>query len=596
MSKQLNWPLLLRIGIPVVLVLAGLLGLIRVTLDDDAALRGGILQTLFQVREADALLSQGMSQAATDNFYPAEQLHQKALNLGIAYAQLETEAQSLPDESVQNQITELGRVVGQKTMLIDEYVKKTKALREARQNLLGLHREMVRMIWNPAPAGGADIAKQHQALDRALSTFAVRRLEFLDLDNSDSVRQTAFNALIQLVETAAMGTDPASVATRLATNAGKQFVPFKEAQAQTLANARSLDMTAQIEEFIPALENWFERRQILRNQWRLALGGYAFLLVLALVWSITRVWQGQLALTRANQQLQDTNETLEAQVQRRTSALNTTLDELRSSQAQLVQSEKMAALGQLVAGIAHEINTPLAYVNGTLQLASERLKALQAQLTGESPSAATASQTLPLSPDTSSLFELTSLFDDSQQGIQQISDMVRNLKDFSRLDRAKVAEVDLNEGIRSTLRIAHHIVKHRQCHLSLGSLPPVHCMPSQINQVLLNVITNACQATTENGNISIKTYTLNQFAVIEISDEGCGIVHDVLPQIFEPFFTTKPAGQGSGLGLSISRKIITEHNGHIEVDSEPGVGTQFRIYLPLNQQRDSTTEASPQNT
>jgi signal transduction histidine kinase len=179
--------------------------------------------------------------------------------------------------------------------------------------------------------------------------------------------------------------------------------------------------------------------------------------------------------------------------------------------------------------------------------------------------------------------ELERLLSDGLHGIQEISDLVLSLKNFSRLDRSKVARFSLNEGVENTLLIARNVVKHKTVVKRLGDIPLITCWPSQINQVLLNLVTNAAQATADDGGIiSVTTRREGTNAVaVEVEDNGHGIPEEVLPRIFDPFFTTKDVGSGTGLGLSIAYKIAEQHGGSIRVASKVGVGSRFTVVLPL---------------
>ncbi|MGY8832037.1 MAG: sensor histidine kinase, partial [Pseudomonadales bacterium] len=176
------------------------------------------------------------------------------------------------------------------------------------------------------------------------------------------------------------------------------------------------------------------------------------------------------------------------------------------------------------------------------------------------------------------------LFSDTLYGLAQIAELVVGLKDFARLDRAMSEEVDLNECIRSALVIARNGIKDKaETILQLGELPRIPCAPSQINQVLLNLLNNAAQAIDVFGQILVKTWADDSAVCLSVQDSGRGMPPEVLARIFDPFFTTKPVGQGTGLGLSISYKIIQDHGGQIRAASEPGRGTRFLIRLPRPQ-------------
>jgi signal transduction histidine kinase len=163
-----------------------------------------------------------------------------------------------------------------------------------------------------------------------------------------------------------------------------------------------------------------------------------------------------------------------------------------------------------------------------------------------------------------------------------VAEIVANLKDFSRIDRSKVAHSNINDCLNNTLMLAKHQLKMVTVNKNLGEIPDITCAPSQINQVFLNLITNAVQAMPEErGTLTLTTRTEGEGIAVDVADNGSGIPPDVLPKIFDPFFTTKDIGKGTGLGLSISYKIIEQHGGKISVESKPGAGTKFTVWLPL---------------
>ncbi|TBW09808.1 CBS domain-containing protein [Azotobacter chroococcum subsp. isscasi] len=292
---------------------------------------------------------------------------------------------------------------------------------------------------------------------------------------------------------------------------------------------------------------------------------------------------------------------MEVRVAQRNRVLRRALNELKESQTQLVQAEKMASLGQMVAGVAHELNTPLGYVKNNVELLRELIEPLfglaeaQAAL-GDCLNAAdadeqvlaraleNASRARDLAAPELLAGDLEQLFADTRYGLGQIGELVVGLKDFARLDRAMSEEVDLNDCVRSTLVIARNGIKDKVEVLTrLGELPRIACAPSQINQVLLNLLNNAAQAMERFGRILVKTWAEPDALCLSVQDDGCGMPPEVLKRIFDPFYTTKPVGQGTGLGLSISFKIIQDHGGSIQVASEVGRGTRFLIRLPLTQ-------------
>ena len=271
---------------------------------------------------------------------------------------------------------------------------------------------------------------------------------------------------------------------------------------------------------------------------------------------------------------------------------------LREAQAALVQTEKLASLGQLAAGMAHEINNPIAYVaNNLAVLRRDVPAALQVldkyheaseQLRHATPELIAEVERMEEDIDLPYIREsLPRLFERSLDGLSRVRDIVRNLRDFARLDESNFKEVDLNAALQSTLEIAAHEIKKKRIDLRthFAELQPVLCHPGKINQVFLNVLMNAIQASEPGGSVEVATRMDESMpdggVGIEVRDNGCGIAAEHFSHIFDPFFTTKPVGQGTGLGLSVSYGIIRDHGGSIEVESEVGRGTLFRIRLPL---------------
>jgi len=291
---------------------------------------------------------------------------------------------------------------------------------------------------------------------------------------------------------------------------------------------------------------------------------------------------------------------MEQRVAASTASVAEAYQQLKASQAQLVQSEKMASLGQMVAGVAHEINTPLGYVRNNVEMTQAVFEQLRSVLgdheqllnmmAAEEPDEeAINAQLLKASSATADLREANTLDDteallkDTLFGTDQIKELVVNLRNFSRLDQARVAEVNLNESLEQTLVIARNVLKGRvEIIRRLAEIPLVSCSPSQINQVLLNLISNAAQAIEHDaGRLLLKTEADSEHVHVSIQDNGKGIAQEHLEKIFDPFFTTKPVGQGTGLGLSISYQIVQAHGGNIRVASIPGKGSRFVVSLPI---------------
>jgi signal transduction histidine kinase len=269
-----------------------------------------------------------------------------------------------------------------------------------------------------------------------------------------------------------------------------------------------------------------------------------------------------------------------------------TNNRLEEAQNQLLQSEKMASIGQLAAGVAHEINNPIGFVSsnlGSLRSYVEPIFDLLALLKDQPREALPAELRdalvrLDKAVDLEFVQEdLPQLLNESEDGLLRVKKIVQDLKDFSRVDHADWQDADLNAGLDSTLNVVMNEVKYKaEVRKDYGVLPPVRCIAAQLNQVFMNLIVNAAHAIAERGTITLVTRAVDDdWVCVEISDTGSGMSEEVKRRIFEPFFTTKPVGQGTGLGLSLSFSIVQKHGGRIEVDSEIGVGTRFKVWIPV---------------
>lgn len=274
------------------------------------------------------------------------------------------------------------------------------------------------------------------------------------------------------------------------------------------------------------------------------------------------------------------------------------INKLEQAHNQLLQSEKMASIGQLAAGVAHEINNPLGYVNSNLG----SMKNYLAELLGIIGAYRQAEAELPdrtredlerirKQADLDFIVDdLLALVQESTEGIERVKRIIQDLKDFARADTGQDWQwFDVEAGLNSTLNIANNEIKYRaEVAMEYGGIPRIECLPSQLNQVFMNLLVNAAQAMKEQrGTITVRTGLADGDCVfVEIADNGHGIAPENLKKIFDPFFTTKPVGVGTGLGLSISYGIVEKHRGRIEVDSVVGRGTSFRITLPIRQGSD----------
>ncbi|WP_200892156.1 ATP-binding protein [Methyloterricola oryzae] len=267
------------------------------------------------------------------------------------------------------------------------------------------------------------------------------------------------------------------------------------------------------------------------------------------------------------------------------------ISELQTAQEQLLQSEKMAGIGQLAAGVAHEINNPIGFVYSNMSSLQHYVETLFRVIeqyevaTAAVPELVKQFEVIRRDADLEFLKDdIGSLVEESRDGLVRVKDIVQALKDFSRVGEMEWQVADLHQGLESTLKIVANELKYKATiRKEFGNLPQIKCLPSQLNQVFMNLLVNAGHAIKDDGVITIRTGTESAWVWIEIADTGCGIAPANLKRIFEPFFTTKPIGTGTGLGLSLSYGIINKHGGKIEVDSEVGKGTRFVIRLPTTQ-------------
>lgn len=301
---------------------------------------------------------------------------------------------------------------------------------------------------------------------------------------------------------------------------------------------------------------------------------------------------------KAQEELLQANIELESRVEQRTRdlnekniQLNNALDTLKQAEAQLIQSEKMSSLGVLTAGIAHEINNPVNFISaniGPLKNDIEDIVQLlnkYGEITPETLIKEKLQEIAKYSDDIDlpfTLQETHNLLNGIEEGARRTANIVKDLRTFSRLDEGEKKHVNIHENIDSTLTLLHNQFRDRiTINKNYGDIPEVECFPGKINQVFMNILTNAAHAIPEQGEITITTSRRNDHILISIRDTGTGMSKEAIARIFEPFFTTKPVGEGTGLGLSISYSIIQEHHGTISINSVKGKGSEFIITLPI---------------
>jgi signal transduction histidine kinase len=279
-------------------------------------------------------------------------------------------------------------------------------------------------------------------------------------------------------------------------------------------------------------------------------------------------------------------------LEKRNAELARQKSELERLQAQIVHSEKMASLGQLAAGVAHELNNPMGFIYANMEILRGHVAALEGLVPGCGETAAPPPRggaepergEYEAARDAGRILgEISSIVSDCYNGAARIRDVVQNLRTFSRLDEAEFKSADVNEGIESTARLLSRYFSGGRVKLirDYGELPQVECYAGQLNQVWMNLLANAAQAVRGEGEVRVATRLDGSWVKVSISDDGEGIAPEHLHRIFEPFFTTKPVGEGTGLGLSICHGIVGRHGGTIKARSRPGAGSTFEITLPL---------------
>ena len=373
----------------------------------------------------------------------------------------------------------------------------------------------------------------------------------------------------------------------------------RQAMNRSLAQMDLAGLTTGIMAFREGITEERVRTLSMISDARVLLNLYTVFLLVMLGYLGLRLRGSYAALNRSHDQLEE-------RVRERTSDLELAYDELKESQVQLVQAEKMSSLGQLVAGVMHEINTPLLYALNNTAVTTDVIAEVNGYVQATTPlldakcteEVKAALQTLLKQRDEfdveairESAQEVASLNQDTVDGLHQISELVQSLKDFSRLDRATEDRFNVCEGIEKTLTITKNLLKYGiEVEKDFEDVDDIFCSPARINQIFVNLVTNAAQAMDGEGKLKITVRQSDQEVEVRFEDTGCGIEEENLAKITDPFFTTKPVGQGTGLGLSIVHQIVQQHRGSLDIQSEVGKGTRIAVRLPKQPYHDETDE------
>ena len=513
---------------------------------------------------------------------------------------LALEASALPRKDTEPALQALASVVDEKIDLVDQFKAENAILKNSLRyapTAVDELRALIREARAVYPAQRERLALLDGRVNQTLNDVLKYNL-LPDVGSAQTI-----NVELRDLEPADDAYDSLIVASvRNFTNHTRTILHQRAIENDLLGRLAAMPVSETIDRVGTVFERDFEAAIDENNRYRQYLLAYASVLLALLAYIASRLFRSYRIIGRVNRELKHANETLEQRVEERTEELSQALVHLKESEAQLVQSEKMASLGQMVAGVAHEINTPLAYVRSSLETVQSqcndvlrpfvddmvRLVRLMRESDATEDQVAeqfdVASRLVDAYDEGVIADDIGTLLKDGIYGVDEISRIVVNLKNFSRLDRQQVTRCPVEECLENTLHLAKTVVAGKRVRKLFGATQPIRCSASQINQVFLNLVTNAAQATADaSGLITIVTRMQDAAHVaVDVIDNGIGIPQDVLPKIFDPFFTTKQVGKGTGLGLSIVYKIVGDHRGHVRVHSKVGVGTKITVVLPVD--------------
>lgn len=486
------------------------------------------------------------------------------------------------DNPLQKLLSEYEEKAEIKNELIDDFKQSLGRLNQAVNTLPALTDDLIKF------AKDNDQAERLDTLNQLNSAI----YQYLSLEDSNSKKKVTNNIpLLQGLNTLDTPPNITSSSTINATAENQQRIQSYRNQLETILEQHSKAQQSLVKVLAQSTNELLDRLQsaytdshnaLLAKAGKLrnALVGYGFLLLAVLAYFAY--------ILRKNY----TN--LEQKVIERTRAIE-------ESQEQLIQSEKMASLGELVAGVAHEVNTPLGYVSSNVETIGvnlndmnqllQRVKQLWQHSQGDNLDIIQVAAKSKNIVDCYDELQIGEIFDESQElladshhGLEEISGLVSSLKDFSRLDRQSTEHIDVHDCINSSLKIASNKLKENNVTVDkkYAELPKITCTPSKLNQLFLNITTNAAQAMKEaGGTLTVRTQQQDDNIAIYFEDQGVGMSEETLKKVFDPFYTTKPIGEGTGLGMSISYKIAQAHDGDITVASELGKGTTLCVTLPI---------------